>query len=121
MRFLRALFPRLPASRRQVAELKFLILNLQEITMANKEILAAKLAEIGDAVGKIGTETGALVTQVADLKSQLENAGVDQALIDQADAVLASVKRVDDMVPDAPVVEPEPQPENPPAEGEQPV
>lgn len=122
MRFLRKLFPYLPATRRQVGELKFLILNAQELMMASKEILAAKLTEVGDLVTKIGAETSGLVTQVADLKAQLENAGVDQALIDQADAILGRAKAVDDLVPDTVPTPESPNPESPetpetPAEG----
>lgn len=87
--------------------------------MANKEILEQKLSAIGDALDKIGGETSGLVTQVAELKTELENAGVDQALIDKADALLTKAQGIDALVPDPQVA----QPDSPVTgtEGEQPA
>lgn len=71
--------------------------------MTTQTELAAGLAEIHATVQKIGTETSATLQKVADLETALANAGnVDPAVQEAFDALKASVKAVDDLVPDAP-------------------
>lgn len=124
MRFLRTLFTRLPASRRQVGELKFLILNAQEKIMAtNKELLLAGFAAVSGTLDKIKTETEGLKAEVARLGTALEQANdVPQEVLDAFTSVQGKVQAVDDLVPDTVPTPENPNPESPetpetPAEG----
>ncbi len=74
---------------------------LEESNVAKKEEVLAKLGELNTAITKVGEETGNLVNEVQRLRDQVAgNGDVPQEIVDSVDGLLASVKRVDDMVPD---------------------
>lgn len=84
-------------------------INHQERThIMTTELIVARLEALDAAVAKVGTETTALVGEVATLKGAIAAAGVDEAAINSAlAAVEARVAAVDALVPDAPVADPD--------------
>lgn len=71
--------------------------------MATQDELAQALNDLTATVTKIGTETKALIDNVATLTTELNNAGtVSPAVQTALDALTARVNIVDGLVPDAP-------------------
>ena len=79
--------------------------------MATKQEVLDSIARTNAALEKVGAETTQLVADVASLREQLENAGVDDEILEAARALEARVQAVDDLVPDATPVPPEEQPQ----------
>ena len=69
--------------------------------MATKQEVLDSIARTNTALEKVGAETTQLVADVASLREQLENAGVDDEILEAARALEARVQAVDDLVPDA--------------------
>ncbi len=78
--------------------------------MATKQEVLDSIARTNTALEKISAETTQLVADVASLREQLENAGVDDEILEAARALEARVQAVDDLVPDA---TPVPTPDQP--------
>lgn len=74
----------------------------------NQTELVEALDTVNVAVEKIGTETTALLAEVQTLKDTIEAGTVSSEVEAALAAVVARVKAVDDLVPDA--SEPDPQP-----------
>ena len=108
MRNIRSLFGFLPATRRQVLELKLILVNTQELIMATQAEIAAGLTTASAALTKIGQETSTTLDKVRALEEQISNGNVSPELQAAFDDLKAQVQKVDDMVPD--VI---PTPENP--------
>jgi hypothetical protein len=108
MRNLRPLFSYLPATRRQMLELKLILINTKELIMATQAEIAAGLTAASAALTKIGQETTTTLDKVRALEEQINNGNVSPELQAAFDDLKAQVQRVDDMVPDA-----IPTPENP--------
>ena len=114
MRFSRpTLFSFLPATRRQVLELKHIILNAQELFMANQAQIAAGLVAASAALTKIGQETSTTLQKVAALEEQIANGNVSPELQTAFDDLKAQLQRVDDLVPDVVPTPENPTPETP--------
>lgn len=76
---------------------------LEETIVATQQELATALDQVNAQLVKIGTETQTLLTAIADLQTQLANAGnVSPALQAAFDRVAAQAGVVDALVPDAP-------------------
>lgn len=82
--------------------------HLKRIIAMNQTELVEALDTVNAAVEKIGTETTALLAEVQTLKDTIEAGTVSPEVEAALAAVVARVKAVDDLVPDAP--EPDPQP-----------
>lgn len=108
MRNFRPLFSLLPATRRQLLELKLILINAQELIMATQAEIAAGLTAASAALTKIGQETSTTLDKVRALEEEINNGNVSPELQAAFDDLKVQVQRVDDMVPDA-----IPTPENP--------
>lgn len=82
--------------------------HLKRIIAMNQTELVEALDTVNVAVEKIGTETTALLAEVQTLKDTIEAGTVSSEVEAALAAVVARVKAVDDLVPDA--SEPDPQP-----------
>lgn len=82
--------------------------NLKRTIAMNQQELIDALNGVNEAVGKVGTETAALIAEVQTLKDAIEAGLVTPEVEFALAAVVARVKAVDDLVPDAedPPVEP---------------
>lgn len=69
--------------------------------MATKQEVLDSINRTNAALEKVSAETTQLVADVASLREQLENAGVDDEILEAARALEARVQAVDDLVPDA--------------------
>lgn len=89
------------------------------IKMAKSQAdVAADVRGLGVTLDKIGTETDALLLEVAELKDAVANSGnVSDELQSAVDAVVARAKSIDEKVPDVSVTGPQPEPELPVAGG----
>lgn len=84
--------------------------------MATQNELAQQLTDLASQISKIGTETSATLQKVADLEAALSNQdNVSPELQAAFDALKQQVQKVDDLVPDAPVVPLTPEPDQPAA------
>jgi hypothetical protein len=91
-----------PAPSSLVRAVQTLVEKVNAIVTTQAE-LAAALSELKSTIDKIGTESTTTLQKVTDLETALANAGnVDPAVQEAFDALKASVKAVDDLVPDAP-------------------
>jgi chromosome segregation ATPase len=82
------------------------ILTKVNAVMTTQAELAAALNDLKATIDKIGAESTATLQKVADLETALANAGtVDTKVQEAFDALKASVKAVDDLVPDAPAAD----------------
>jgi hypothetical protein len=85
------------------------VLNHMQRTIAmNQQELIDALNGVNEAVGKVGTETTALLAEVQALKDAIEAGTVTPEVEAALAAVVARVKAVDDLVPDAPAPDPAP-------------
>lgn len=101
------------ASRRQVAELRLIIINLKELTMATQAEIAAGLTAASAALTKIGQETSTTLEKVAALEAQIADGNVSPELQSAFDDLKAQLQRVDDLVPDVVPTPENPTPETP--------
>ncbi len=114
MRFSRStLFSFLPATRRQVLELKLIILNFQELSMATQAQIAAGLVAASAALTKIGQETSTTLEKVRALEEQINSGDVSPELQAAFDDLKTQLQRVDDLVPDTIPTPENPTPETP--------
>lgn len=75
---------------------------LNQMAKTTEEVLA-ELDSISTTVTKIGTETSASLTKIAELQAAVDAAGgVPQSVQDKIDALQTQLQTVDDLVPDAP-------------------
>lgn len=74
---------------------------LEKLIMATKQEVLDSIARTNEALTKVSEETTQLVADVASLREQLENAGVDDEILEAARALEARAQAIDDMVPDA--------------------
>jgi cell division protein FtsB len=100
---LRTLFSFLPATRRQLLELKFILINAKEQIMASQD-QAAEILEAQSAVlDKIATETDGLKAEVQELTDAAAAGGdVSPRLQAAIDAVVSRTAAIDAKVADAP-------------------
>lgn len=95
------LFSILPATRRQVAELKFIFINAKEVIMASQAEVAAGLATASAQLQKIGAESTTTLEKVRVLEDQIANGNVSPELQAAFDDLKVQLQKVDDLVPDA--------------------
>lgn len=105
------LFSFLPATRRQVLELKLIILNFQELSMATQAQAASLLTALLGKLDKIGSETSQSLAEIQALKDAAANndGEVGPELQAAIDAVVSRAQAVDDLVQDAVVTDPNPE------------
>ena len=81
-----------------------IILGIKKIMSTQAEAVLA-LTAINEQLAKIGQETSATLAKVAELQALIDaGATVTPELQAAIDAVKASAQKVDELVPDAPVV-----------------
>jgi hypothetical protein len=73
---------------------------------ANTDKALADLGLIKTQLGKVGTETAALLVKITELEAAAAEADTPQTVLDAIAEVKAQAQVVDDQVPDAPPVEP---------------
>lgn len=86
-------------------ELKSLLLKLLRKVnqlMATEQETLAKLQTLDDKLTKIGGESSAMITEIADLKAQIAGLPVPASVMEKIDSILGHAQAIDDQVPDPP-------------------